>query len=842
MRCLFRLSILFLFLSFATNGFAWQLKGQVTDSTGAPIPYVSIFISNTTYGVATNPKGNYYLELDDGSYTVVFQAVGFEKQEHKVNIKSANARLNVTLLEKSFDLDAVEVTAGRRDPAYDIIKNAIKARKNFIHPTDQYSCTNYTKASLESEPIKLDKIPDSLLVKGVRERMNLVESYSTLYYRAPNDYKEVVSAYNDLSEKSQSSVSVSISSDDDYLSSGPPQYVEINPFLFYLSPTDADFNFYESSMSLPRLGQTPFLSPIGLGALLAYKYRLEETFYQDGVLTYKIEVIPRFPEDPLFSGYIYIRDRDWNIKAVDLEVGKGSLNFFKYFRIIAEYEAHNDSVWLPTHEEFYYNTRSSGKLLIGNTVAVYSDYNLDPEIAPRFFKNEIKLVEDEAYDKDTTFWNSVRQVTLKDEEREFIDEQDSIARHHQSPEYLAERDSAYNHHNFWDYTLNGVGWRNRAAGRHIYFDPLIEQLEPFGVGGYRHALGGGFDKTWDKENTLYIGYEADYGFNNQDLKGDLSVGYLYNPKKFAKVEVSFGDEYRLVNNYESIENFFSRSNYVQNQFWGASHRMEFWNGVYVKGGVEYSDMKSIQDIKLADWSNDLFGDNNIPIAFDRYRQFVFNVKVDITFRQKYYTLPNKKVIVGTKYPKLGITYKKGIPGILKSDVNFDFLEINAFHDFKIGSWGESKFNVITGRFLNSGGIRLMNEKFFRQSDTYFFSNPLLSFQLLSPPDGVPNISTPYGYFQGNYIHSFRGAILNKIPLINKLGLEASGGAGMLLIEENNFRHLEAFVGIGKQVRIFKQLWKFSVYGVAADSNQASPDATLKFGIDFYNAFTNKWSY
>ena len=48
----FALALLFLFASLAAHAF--QVSGRVTGSDGYPVAYASIFVKNSTYGVATN--------------------------------------------------------------------------------------------------------------------------------------------------------------------------------------------------------------------------------------------------------------------------------------------------------------------------------------------------------------------------------------------------------------------------------------------------------------------------------------------------------------------------------------------------------------------------------------------------------------------------------------------------------------------------------------------------------------------------------------------------------------------------------------------------------------------
>lgn len=831
--------LLFVSLFLVNASYGWQLRGTIVDEKGEPMPYVSVYIENTTYGVASNPKGQYFLELDDGDYKVVFQTVGYDKQVVPITI-AGKSRVQDVTMSAGIDLAEVTINADAKDPAYAIIKQAIKARKKYLKQWEAYSCNTYIKASLDKESRKKKDLIDSTgaEVAPTRERMNFVESYGTTHFEQPNKVKEIKSAYNDLSEKVNNTVTVNIDFGD---GDGPPIGDKINPFLYYLTISDGDFNFYQNSLNIPRLSETPLVSPIGSGALLSYKYELIESFYEDGEteLTNKIKVTPRFKEGALFSGHIYIMENTWNIKAVDLEVNSPTLYFFKDFRVIQNYELINDSVWVPSREEFFYNARDGKRLMIGNTLAIHSEYQINPKFPKRFFQNELKRVEDDAFEKDTTFWDGIRPITLKPEEMLFVRKQDSIRTYENSEEFKFKQDSIVNAIDIWDILFNGIGHRNTFKGTELYFEGIVFSARPLMVGGYHHSITGSYNKEWDRATKLETDFSVMYGFKNSDVTGEAEVAYMYNPKKFAKFYVSGGRVYDFINNYESIEAIFSRSNYVLADHYGFGHRMELLNGLYLNAGLAYRYQRSITGLELADWSNDLFGSNNAPLDFDPYRQLIFEGTLTYTPQQKYYTEPYKKVIIGSKYPKFQLKYRKGIKNALGSQVDFDFLELNITQSIQLGTLGESKYAVTMGRFLNDNSVRFIEHKWFRGSDQIFYSDPLRSFQLLGP-----SINTPEAFFQAHYIHHFNGALMNKIPLVNKLKVQAVGGAGILLIEENNFRHAEAYVGLEKPFKIRKQLMKFGLYAVAADSNHpgAEPSLRLKIGFDFFNTFTNSWSY
>ena len=109
MRCL----AAFLIFLFSFHAQAYQLSGTVTGTDGEPVAYASVFEQNTTYGVATDLAGAYFIELSAGSHVLVVQAVGYVTKEVAVNI-TANTLLNIELQVAALELQEVEVNANRK--------------------------------------------------------------------------------------------------------------------------------------------------------------------------------------------------------------------------------------------------------------------------------------------------------------------------------------------------------------------------------------------------------------------------------------------------------------------------------------------------------------------------------------------------------------------------------------------------------------------------------------------------------------------------------------------------------------------------------------------------------
>ena len=73
-------------------------------------------------------------------------------------------------------------------------------------------------------------------------------------------------------------------------------------------------------------------------------------------------------------------------------------------------------------------------------------------------------------------------------------------------------------------------------------------------------------------------------------------------------------------------------------------------------------------------------------------------------------------------------------------------------------------------------------------------------------------------------------------------LQVVGGVGILLMERNDFQHAEIFFGLEWPFRIRRQVMKVGMYYAISDSNQSNIRGEFKIGFDFFNSWTNSWSY
>jgi hypothetical protein len=879
-----KFSAFLLLIAFTLLGFradAAIVKGTVRDTMGEPIPYMVVMVKNTSYGVNTNLDGTYFLELKPGNYTLVFSQIGYQTQEHPITTTSGKTIvLNITMQSSAKELGAVVITGkGDRDKGKEIMKKVIARRDNYWNKVDNYACRTYQKSSLEKQKIKkpfedtlyakeepekdnldsalmkidtttrrgkkkAEKIQNQKKMQGDLQRVfagmpiNLIESVSDLYFDKPNRYKENILGYHDYApRKRYEGGDFSASMDYGEHEIVPMQWEDDNPYMLMNDARSIDFNFYKNYIDAPALVSRPLLSPAASTAMLNYRFEFMNSFEENGKTYHRISVLPLFKEDALFSGVLFIEDSTWAIKSVNLSINNGVLLFCKEFYVIQDYEEIKPGIYLPVRREFTYTIKDAPYNYIGNTRVDHSDYRINIEFPKKTFTDEVRHYDDSAFNRDSMYWVENRTIQLKDKEISYIHSVDSLMAWYESETYLNRADSAYNKLNVWSFLLNGIPHRNRFTGNSWYIDPLIAQAVPFGVGGYRHRLGGSYAHDFKNGTNLETDGQIDYGFRNKDIRGKVGIGMTYYPRKFVRTYVRFGDFYDMVNSFAALESVFSRSNWVRTKEFSVAQRVEIVNGLFGELTFEYSDQNSIFNLERSDLGDSLFGDLNTPLDFERYIKTEIRLELKYRHKQKYIIKKNRKIIIGSKYPELRFYYRKGIPGLFNSEVNFDYFEIGSNDEMKIGRFGTSVWNVLYGVFANKKDLRLLEYKFFRGSDSWIFSDPTRSFQLVGM-----TLNTANSFFRANYIHHFEGAFGSKIPLFNKLKITAAAGGGVLMIPDADFYHSEIFFGLERIIRIKQQLFRVGVFACTSGSTLEGAKFTPKIGIGFYNTFTRKWSY
>lgn len=274
--------LLYLCCSSFINAQSIEVKGLIKDDKGIAVPFASVYEKGTTRGTSANSEGEYQLKLSAGQHTLIFKAIGFSQESRQIDLKS-NQTLNVVLKPSIYELKDIIVKADAEDPAYEVIRNAIRKRKRHLTEVEQYTADVYIKGMQ-----KLLSAPKKFLGKDINEigkQIGLDSNRRGILYLSESESKISFIQPDKLREEMISSKV-----------SGSNRSFSFN------RASDVKINFYENLLSLEDLSNRPFISPISDNALFYYKYKLLGTSIENGEMVNKIEIIPRRAADPVFRG------------------------------------------------------------------------------------------------------------------------------------------------------------------------------------------------------------------------------------------------------------------------------------------------------------------------------------------------------------------------------------------------------------------------------------------------------------------------------------------------------------------------------------------------------------
>jgi hypothetical protein len=811
------------------------------NKTGEPIPYANIFVKQIQSGTSADFEGKYYLGLPaKGEYDFVITAVGYETLTYNLNIEEEDIIKDFRMEESNIELEEVVVKASKRDPAYAIIQKVIDNKKDYLASIKSFKTDVYVKAKEEIESIekknkkpakenndeltKLDENgepedPFEVAKKKAEEEqnkflasLNLIEMEVEVNYQFPKKYREERTAYKLYGSKAG---------------------------LFIPRFEETDFNFYRNMVQLNGIAETPLISPISRTSIVSYKYKLIESKEENGILVHKIKVIPRKVGNATCSGHIYINEGIWNINRLDFKFSKGGLKFFDEFRLKQDYEKLADGTWIPTRQEMIYETKQGkSKTFKGNTTLLYSNYQNNYEFPEKFFGSEVVVTTKDAYEKDSLYWNSSRPEPLTEEEVKLVQIRDSIEVYHDSPAYKDSMQELYNKIRPIEILWEGVGFRDYTKKQQLYIGSLPSLLGFEVIGGWRLGPYVSWFKRWENGKILRTSINPDIGIKNKDLQGDFDAWFRYNPHKLATLSFEIQRDFASINPYDAFLNQLSVFNYILHDAVQLRHSFEIVNGLYLYTDFSMSNRQSIANLDSYTFLNDWIENQPEPMDFDPYKAFISRVNLSYTPGQKFMTEPNRKIVLNSKWPTFSIEHRRGWNRVFGSDIDFDYLEFGINQDVTFGAFGNSKYTLISGQFLNTKDLRFVDLKRFRQSDPILYSNPLYTFQSLDTALTTTNI-----FFEAHHIHHFNGALINNIPLLKKTRIRTVVGGGFLYVRDSNFRHEEVFLGLERVFKLgARRRLRLGFYGVLANSNISKTDTNWKVSIDVIDTWSRDWSF
>jgi len=841
-------TFLFLLSLVTYSAYAGGIRGKITGEDNEPLLFASIFVKQTGTGSATDLEGNYEVKLTPGSYTVLFQYLGYETITRQVEVGNDFVELNIKLRTQVIMLESVTVNAGKEDPAYTIMRKAIAKAKYHTQQIDAYSATVYIKGKgqLKDYPWLAKK---ALEKEGItKDRVFISESVSEIKYTRPNKFEEkVIAVYTNGGDKSASP----------------------NAFIFG--------SFYQS-----EIAET--ISPLSPKAFSYYKFEYLGTFKDGNYTVSKIKVMPRSKGDNIFDGVISIVEDWWSIHSLDMVATKAGIDF----DIKQVYNPINDKAWLPVSQQFKVHGKIFGFEFEGQYLATMKNYKitLNPEleldmtvidekiqkeeakvITQKFSKKNQELnqrlkegkevtgkelnklikeyekqetkqqkdpdvlsetkysVDSLAYKKDSLFWADIRPTPLtKEEERGYktTDSLTEVQRKRDEGDTLQSKSKNKKGFQPWDILMGDTYPMGKTGNFRIHM--------PYGgfnsVEGFNIVYRTSFYKRWVKRDTLNkdkrpqtsrleISPIARYAFAREKLTGKLRIDYRWKSKRLTLEGGQYVEQY---NPAEPIHHFV---NTLTSLFLG-DNLMKIYEQNFVK--LNYSQRINDKYNFRTSWTwsrrSELFNNSsytffnrnkdqytpNEPVnlelpttSFTPNRAFIGMVAFDARPWQKYRIRNGNRQRVNGTSPLLNFTYRKGFKGIADSEVVFDQVEVGIKDQFKMGIRGTFDIALQAGMFVNADKMYFMDYKHFLGNQTPIITtDPVGSYRLMD----YYKYSTSDKYFSANAHYHFRKFLVTRFPLVRVTGITENIFVNYLATPTSR-NYTEVGYGIDGILRIFR---------------------------------------
>ena len=798
------------------------IRGKITGVDGAPLAFANVAVRGTATSTGSNDQGQYQLRLEAGVVQLVFQYVGYRPRTEAVRVPAGDSTLtfNVMLSPEAYSLSEVTVRGSDRDPAYAIIQHAQQWRAYHQREVAAFRARVYIKSlgRLLETPgkllgiIKLD--PD--LKPGI---FYLSESLSDISFTQPDVIKERM-------------ISSRVSGDS-------------RGFSFNRASAGRGFSFYNNLVK-SGFSERGFVSPIAANSFLFYQYELVGSSPQNGEIIHKIRVTPRRASDPAFTGFIYIVDGSWRIHSLDVNltkaaginyvdglhieqlfapapgvphvwviqsqrltlsgsglgfkgVGYVTANFSGYSHVVPTYPAPPDTkateqpaVVAPvTTKELTRQIKREKPDLSGLSSAVRRQVkqarrdSIRHDPLAQLKRGQVQLIDQDANERDSSYWAAVRPVPLTAEERTDYRRKDSTEVIRKSRPYQDSLDRKRNEFSLSKLLLTGYTHNNSFAKRTLTVPPIFNELFYNTVEGYVLNAQATFDQRTADRRFLSVVPRLRYGFQNRQLQPSVGVYWQLDPVRLREVSVLAG---RTIENFDrnsqltpfinSVYSLLDNRNYAKlyrREGAELGYNWEPTSGLTLRATASYfrrTELFNTSDYLWHDVPGRTFT-ANLPVAEEAPPEGLgfghsnaASVGLSASYRpgQRYVTRPDGQYNLGSRWPLLNVQGRLGVPHLLGADVRYLLLQGSVRHSMQFGLLGTSTAQVAVGGFVGTQeGLTFADYRHFSGNRTLLTAD-FAQFQLLD----YYQYSTRAHYVEGHYSHHFNGFIFNKIPLFRRL--------------------------------------------------------------------------
>lgn len=791
----FLLSLLIiLLLSGSSHLHAQFIAGKVINEKNEPIPYATIFISETKEGTISNSEGNYQIQLPIGIYHFTIRSLGYQQVIKEVNVNTDSISLDIKLQLQPFEIKEVKVFPGKEDPAWFIMRKAIAKAPYYrtkikYYEADMYIKSNFAFTSIPKVYQNKIEVEGRKLKELIKENVTyIIESKNKINFTYPNKYEQKV-----ISKKT------SLSGIDE------PPVLEL-----------MSASFYDE-----RPNQ--LISPLSSIAVKHYNFRYEGFISVGNFDVFKIKVTPNRKSDELVDGYIYIIDKLWCIYNLDF---KGRFEFFDY-RIKQQFENLGNNNWLPVSDQidanvsmlglkgqFYYGVALKYNVVqennFGETVPQETEKSATTQTRQPGEKEkkmraeaEAIMAKDELTNREVAKASKLNRKILKEQYKDTV--LTDVFRTNYKIEEI--KDTLANDFAYWD-TIRAIPLTPAEMQSYAMTDSLmrVKVLDTDSLSDVKPLK----EKTlaskmlfgsWDlaKDSVLRLGYDGLISFKNFDFntvdgykyrqKFELSlkrppgqqllinpeIGYAINRNavfgsvtgsfkdifwKNGTVTAGFGKESRdFKTNPPGINPLLNAAS----SWLFAKNYMKLYETTFLKlhisqkvkerftfsAAMDYNQFVPLENNVKYLFTDDTDFQPNLPPGFTAespeikaQTSFTYGIGANYYKRQRKPWLQESPFIFLKDFYTFNLQWKQGVKNIFSSVSDFNQIDFSYHQQANISPSAGIDLRVNAGHFFNTGQMHFSQFKHFRTNEIpvllNFFTH---SFQLLN--DYEPSTNQSY---------------------------------------------------------------------------------------------------
>ncbi len=767
------------------------IRGTVTDSKDNPIPYCTIYIVELTEGTTANVNGKFQFKVPEGHYTLFIRALGYRTEIREIEVGEKPVTLNVQLLEHIYMIQEVRIYSGKEDPAYMIMRKAIGLAPYYLNQVKHWKAEVYLKGSIDV--LKIPKLFQRAMKDEdfvIEEGRNYVEeSLNEITFNAPDRYDQRVLSANS-----------SFPGDNDvdimgYIQSSfyePTVEMAISP----LAPNAfSHYNFsyegvsFEGDYAINKIKVTPKRKSQQL--FTGYLYIVDEYWnIHSADLTIEIFIGPI----RIKQLYAPVKEDAWlpvsynldvKAKVLGIKVDVAYLSSVKYSEIEI-----NEEITPPLALQETLDKNAEPEMDEGEIpqVALFKDEKTAKKVEEIMNKEEmtnrdmIKLarlmdkeaersrdtldlsleieersnyeVEENAYKRDTAYWNTIRPIPLTEEEFQGYRAKDSVMLARSDTASVADstRKERSKIVQFGNHLFFGRSFWSKDSTVRYRYDGLIglDKFEFNTVDGFVYKQRFSIRKDIAAGHQYVMEPEIGYAFNREAVLWKVDNTLTYSPMKrgrlyfnIGKTSADFNPDFGIDRTLNTISSLFFRYNYLrlyEESYVRVSNRIDLTNGLVLTISMNYADRIHLEN--STDYSfffkNEWDYEDNVPdnpylteYPLEDQKSFVVGLGLSYTPRNYYRIRNGVKRMGGSDYPTFRIEYRKGLPDFFESKADFGFLEAGASKVHDLGMFSDLSWSIGGGTFLGRENIHFADFKHFNtQEIPVLLGRPRHAFMLL----------------------------------------------------------------------------------------------------------------